>query len=197
MSRSTPYQPSLLRLLHGLTALVILLALLSSAWVYLSYDKRLIQLSVPKIPDIIGIHGTFGVGLLLLLPLFALYSFHLGQNRLIGSNTLPQLQRLPRAAGRYALHRLVNTVMLLAATFALITGRMMKEAWLPEGRLTETWYTLHLWAWVLMALALVFHLAAASWVGGVRLLQSMLTWQTRDRDTPRQWWQQIQSIWKP
>jgi len=197
MSRSTPYQPSLLRLLHGLTALVILLALLSSAWVYLSYDKRLIQLSVPKIPDIIGIHGTFGVGLLLLLPLFALYSFHLGQNRLIGSNTLPQLQRLPRPAGRYAFHRLVNTVMLLAATFALITGRMMKEAWLPEGQLTETWYTLHLWAWVLMALALVFHLVTASWVGGVRLLRSMLTWQTRDRDTPRQWWQQIQSIWKP
>ncbi len=197
MSRSTPYQPSLLRLLHGLTALVILLALLSSAWVYLSYDQRLIQLSVPDIPDIIGIHGTFGVGLLLLFPLFAVYSFHLGQNRLIGSNTLTRLTELPRPAGRYALHRLVNTVMLFAATLALITGRMMQEAWLPEGELAHTWYTLHLWAWVLMALALVCHLVAGVWVGGVSLLRSMLTWQTRDRDTPRQWWQQIQSIWKP
>jgi hypothetical protein len=48
-----------------------------------------------------------------------------------------------------------------------------------------------------MALALVCHLVAGVWVGGVSLLRSMLTWQTRDRDTPRQWWQQIQSIWKP
>ncbi|MGC9502822.1 cytochrome b/b6 domain-containing protein [Baaleninema sp.] len=197
MSRSQPYQPSLLRLLHGLTALVILLALLSAAWVYLTYDGRLIQLSIPRIPDIIGIHGTFGVGLLLLLPLFALYSFHLGQNRLISSNTLRQLPQLPRPAGRYALHRLINTVMLIAATFALITGRMMKEEWLPEGRLTETWYTLHLWAWVVMAMAVVVHLTAASWAGGVALLRSMLTAQTRENDRPRQWWQQIQSIWKP
>ncbi|MDC0833948.1 hypothetical protein CKA32_002929 [Geitlerinema sp. FC II] len=197
MSRSQPYQPSLLRLLHGLTAVVILLALLSAAWVYLTYDRRLLQLSVPTIPDIIGIHGTFGVALLFCLPLFALYSFHLGQNRLVGANTLRQLRQLHRPAGRNALHRLVNTVMLLAATFALITGRMMKEAWLPAGELYETWYTLHLWAWVTMAIAAIVHLVTAFWVGGLSLLRSMWTWHTRDNDTPRQWWPQIQSIWKP
>jgi len=194
MSPPRLYQPSLLRFLHGVNALVVVLALVSSFWVYNLYDGRLIQLPLPQTPDIIGIHGTFGVGLLVV---FALYSFHLGQNRLIGANTLHQLQQIDRPSGRYAFLRLVNTIMLLAATFALATGRMMKEEWLPAGNLNEIWYGLHLWAWVVMAIALGLHLFAVWRAGGTVLLRSILSWQTRKNDTPRQWWQQVQSIWKP
>ena len=60
MAPSKPYQPLLLRLLHGANASIALLAVLTSLLVYVVYDHRLFNLGLPEIPHIIGIHGTFG-----------------------------------------------------------------------------------------------------------------------------------------
>jgi len=65
MPQSRLYQPLLLRLLHGVNAAIALLAILSAFVVYNTYDGRLGQVPVPRIADIIGIHGTFGKMLLL------------------------------------------------------------------------------------------------------------------------------------
>ncbi len=60
MGRATPYQPSLLRLLHGVTALVVPLAWLSGLVVLINHDGRWVQL--PAVPgDWIDVHGTIGV----------------------------------------------------------------------------------------------------------------------------------------
>ena len=84
MPQSRPYQPLLLRLLHGVNAAIALLAILSAFLVYNTYDGRFGKVPVPQIADIIGIHGTFGKMLLLgIMPTFALYSFHAGQKRLV------------------------------------------------------------------------------------------------------------------
>lgn len=127
MPDSKPYQPSLLRFLHGINALIALLAIITSFWVYNTFDGRLIKLPLPEINDIIGIHGTFGLAFLLLMPAFALYSFHVGHKRLVQSDSLAKLRQIGKPIWWYSLHRMVNTVMLIAATWALITGRMMKR----------------------------------------------------------------------
>ncbi|MBK4729140.1 cytochrome b/b6 domain-containing protein [Oxynema sp. CENA135] len=195
--RSRPYQPSLLRLLHAANALVVLCAWLSAILVYNTYDRRFVQLPLPEIPGSIDIHGTFAVGLLLTLPPFALYSFHLGSKRLIQSDSWRQLKHLDRPSGRYALHRIANTLILLATTVAFVSGRMMKEDWLPQGNLQELWYTIHLWGWIFVGIALILHIALGVWVGGIALMRSMVSWRMRENDTPQTWWQQVQRIWKP
>lgn len=191
------YYPSLLRFLHGCNALAVILAWLAAIFVYNRYDARLLKLPLPDLPASIDIHGTFGVGLLLTLPLFALYSFHLGSQRLVRSHSFRQLRHLDRPAGWYALHRIANTLMLLAVTLAFATGRMMKEAWLPEGNLQEIWYTLHLWSWVAVGVSLALHVSLGLRVGGTAMLRSIWSRTTRPHDTPRQWTQQVQKIWKP
>lgn len=194
MSGERLYQPLLLRILHGLSAAIALLAIATSFWVYNTYDGRLIQLSLPQIPNIIDIHGTFGVMFFVLLPFFALYSFHLGAKRLIQPDTFGKLGQLDRAIGWYSWHRVVNTLMLLAATFAIATGRMMKEEWLPAGKLDSIWYRGHLWGWVILTVCLCIHVVMGLKVGGMRLVRSMISVQYRPDDSPRVWWQQIQTI---
>ncbi|NEO26447.1 MAG: cytochrome b/b6 domain-containing protein, partial [Kamptonema sp. SIO4C4] len=83
MSHPRPYQPVLLRLLHGAIAILTLFALISGFWVYDTYDQRWGSLRLPQLSDIQGIHGTIALTLFILLPLLVLYSFHLGQRRLI------------------------------------------------------------------------------------------------------------------
>jgi uncharacterized iron-regulated membrane protein len=83
MAQSYPYQPILLRVLHGAAALLTVLALISGFWVYNTYDKRWGSLALPTLGDIQGIHGTITLTFLLLLPFFALYSFRLGYRRLV------------------------------------------------------------------------------------------------------------------
>jgi uncharacterized iron-regulated membrane protein len=187
MSASRPYQPALLRLLHGTAAILVVLALISGFWVYNTYDKRWGGLALPKLGDIQGIHGTIALTFLLLLPVFALYSFHWGDRRLIQEQSLSQLQQVGRPVWWVSLHRLANTIMLLAVTFAVITGRMMKEEWLPAGEINRQWYLAHLIAWLCVFISLALHLLLGAKVGGIPLLLSMFQWKVQDEDTPRSW----------
>jgi hypothetical protein len=194
MRRTRPYQPLLLRLLHGFNALIAVLAIITSFLVYNTYDGRLIKLPLPKIEDIIGIHGTFGLIFLLVLPAFALYSFQAVEKRLIQPDSLAKLKQVGTPIWWYTLHRFVNTGMLLAATFALISGRMMKEEWLTNGDLTHIWYQLHLTAWVVLVTCLVLHLLLIIKVGGVPLVLSMFEVKYRLEDSPSTWLKKIRFL---
>jgi Prokaryotic cytochrome b561 len=191
MSQSHPYQPALLRILHGVAAVLTVLALISGFWVYNTYDKRWGSFALPTLGDIQGIHGTIALTFLLLLPIFALYSFHLGYRRLLQEQSFSQLKQIGTPVWWISLHRFANTFMLLAATFAVVTGRMMKEEWLPAGEIHRQWYLAHLVAWVSVFISLALHLLTGAKVGGVPLLVSMFSWKMRDQDAPRSWLQGI------
>lgn len=187
MSRSRPYQPFLLRVLHGLNGLFIIGAILTGFLVYNSYDGRWSKLPIPKIPEIIDIHGTISVCFFLVIPAFAIYSFHPGEKRLLQPSSLQNIFRLDRPIGWYSLHRLANTLMLLAATLAALSGRMMKEEWLPNGELNHFAYSLHLLSWLVMVACLGFHLLMVAKVGGIPLIKAMCDWHFRPQDSPRHW----------
>jgi hypothetical protein len=50
----------------------------------------------------------------------ALYSFHAGRRRLVQADSVAQLAEVGKPIWWYSLHRIVNTLLLLAATFALV-----------------------------------------------------------------------------
>lgn len=183
-----PYQPLLLRVLHGLIGLLALAAIVTGFTVYATYDGRFGSISVPALPDIQGIHGTFGLFFLIVLPVFALYSFHVGHKRLIQSDVLSRLtQQVGTPIWWITLQRIMNTTMLVAATFAVISGRMMKEEWLPAGELHHIWYLLHLSAWAVLVCSLALHLLFSAKVGGAPLLLSMWQLSYRPEDSPSRW----------
>jgi hypothetical protein len=191
MSQSQPYQPVLLRILHGAAAILTLLALISGFWVYNTYDKRWGNIALPKLEDIQGIHGTIALVFLLFLPIFALYSFRIGDRRLVQKESFSQLKQIGTPVCWISIHRFANTLMLLAATLAVMTGRMMKEEWLPAGEIDRQWYLAHLFAWLCVLISLALHLLTGAKVGGVPLLSSMFNWKMRDDDLPRSWLQGI------
>jgi cytochrome b subunit of formate dehydrogenase len=187
MSRVHPYQPVLLRILHGVAAVLLVFALISGFLIYNTYDKRWGSFALPTIGDTQGIHGTIGLTFLLFLPVFALYSFHIGYRRLVEATSFSQLTQFGKPVWWISAHRFANTLMLLAATFAVITGRMMKEAWLPAGEIHRQWYLAHLAAWVCVFTSLALHLLMGAKVGGVPLLVSMFNWKIRGEDTLLSW----------
>ncbi len=189
MSRPHLYQPILLRILHSLAAVLLVLALVTGFWVYNTYDKRWGSLSLPTVGDIQGIHGTIALTFLLLLPVFALYSFHVGYRRLVQEQSFHQLKQPGNPAWWVSVHRFATTLMLISATIAVVTGRMMKEEWLPAGELYRPWYLAHLVAWVGVFLSLALHLLMGAKVGGVPLLVSMFNWRIRAEDRPPAWLQ--------
>lgn len=191
MSRVHPYQPVLLRILHGFAALQVVLTLISGFLIYNTYDKRWGSLALPTMGDIQGIHGTVALTFLLFLPIFALYSFHAGSRRLIQEQSFSQLIQLGKPVWWTSVHRFANTLMLLAATFAVVTGRMMKEEWLPAGEINRQWYLAHLVAWACVLISLALHLLLGAKVGGMPLLVSMFNWTVRREDTPSFWLQGI------
>jgi hypothetical protein len=127
MPNTSPYQPALLRILHGAAAVLTISALVSGFWVYNTYDKRWGRLALPTLEDIQGIHGTIALTFLLFLPIFALYSLRIGYRRLVQEQSFSQLSQVGKPVWWISLHRFANTLMLIAATFSVITGRMMKE----------------------------------------------------------------------
>lgn len=187
MPPSSPYQPALLRILHGSVAVLTILALISGFWVYNTYDGRWGSIGLPKLESIQGIHGTFGLTFLLILPIFALYSFHLGFHRLGQEQSFKQVLQFNTPLGWISTHRLANTLMLLASTSAVVTGRMMKEEWLPAGETYHVWYLAHLISWGVMFLSLALHVLLGAKVGGVPLLLSIVKIKTREQDSPRSW----------
>ncbi|MEY3255208.1 MAG: hypothetical protein RLZZ29_339, partial [Cyanobacteriota bacterium] len=68
MSRSTPYQPVILRILHSLSGILVLAAIITGFLVYNTFDKRFGSLPIAKINPIQDIHGTVALLFLLLLP---------------------------------------------------------------------------------------------------------------------------------
>lgn len=196
MGRSGLYLPLLLRILHNLHGLLILGAIVTGFWVYNTYDGRFGKLLLPPGNGAIDLHGTIAVGFFFLLPVFALYSFHLGQHRLIQANSLSQAAQLQQASSRYSQHQIVNTILLLAAVLAAISGRMMQERWLPNGDLNQPWYLAHLIAWLVMVMAVALHLLMVARVGGSALLRALFSVGARSDDRPANWIKQWQNWWQ-
>jgi len=165
-----PYQPSLLRLLHGATALLVLAAWLSGLLVYSRFDGRWGRLPLNLAGDWIDIHGSLGVILWPLALLFGIYAISLG------------LRRLQRPG---------NAAALLALLLAVGSGKLMNEDWLRQGELQHGIYLLHLLAWLGLALAVLWHLGAVLKRGGPALARSMLSLRTMPQDQPRHWAGQI------
>jgi hypothetical protein len=184
---SQPYQPLLLRILHGLTGLFAVAAMITAYWTYDVYDGRWGSIYLPKFTEIEGIHGTFGLWTLLIFPLFAIYAFNRGKQRLIQTNSLAKLTQFNKPIGWYSWHRLINTLVIFAVTFAVFSGKMMSEKWLPQGELNHFWYYAHLISWLILLLAIALHLLMSIKVGGIPLIASMLNWQFRRQDSPKLW----------
>jgi cytochrome b subunit of formate dehydrogenase len=195
MNRSAPYQPLLLRILHGVSGILVIAAIISGFLVYNTFDKRFGKIPIPKIDPIQDIHGTMGLFFLLLLPIFALYSFHAGEKRLLQPDSLQKLSQLGKPIWWVSLQRLTNTLMLIAAVLVVISGRMMKEEWLPIGELDHVWYYFHLIAWVIMICCLAVHILMSAKVGGAPLLLSILSWKFRPEDSPKNWFSRLRGWW--
>ncbi len=196
MKPSHPYQPFLLRCLHGFTGLCLVLAILSAFWTYNTYDGRWGTVPLPDYKAIEGIHGTFGLYTLLIFPAFLLYAFNRGKQRLLQPESLTKLtQKMGHPVWWYTLSRCVNTLTLVALTFALFSGKMMDEKWLPNGELEHFWYSAHLISWGVMVVEIALHLLMNAKVGGVPFLLSMLTWEFRAHDSPRLWQKHIATWW--
>ena len=191
MSSVKPYQPALLRLVHGVSALLALLTLVTGFWVYNTYDRRWGSLPLPRLDSVQDIHGTLALTFFVLFPALALYSFHLGDRRLIQPQSLQHLRQPGEPRWWVALHRVTTTLMLLAATFSILTGRMMQERWLPSGDVTQQWYLAHLLGWVGVCVSLALHVLLGAKVGGVPLLRSMVQWGIRSEDSPRGWFREM------
>lgn len=189
------YQPLLLRLLHGLTGLFLIAAILTAFWTYDTYDGRWGRIPLPTYKDIEGIHGTFGLYTLLIFPAFVLYAFHRGHWRLVQPDSWAKLTWVGEPIWWYTLNRFTNTLALMALTFALFSGKMMDETWLPKGELDHGWYYAHLISWVVIVVAIALHVLMNAKVGGVPLLWSMFNWQFRDKDSPALWSAHLASWW--
>lgn len=192
---SQPYQPLLLRILHGLTGFFVVAAILTAFWTYDTYDGRWGRVHLPRFEEIEGIHGTFGLFALLVFPLFVLYAFHRGQKRLIQSDSLIKLTQVGQPIWWYTLHRFTNTLAMLGLTFAVFSGKMMDEKWLPRGELNHRWYYAHLIAWVVMVACIALHLLMSAKVGGYPLVLSILDWRFHAKDSPEHWREHTFNWW--
>ena len=185
---SQPYQPFLFRILHGLTGLFTIAAMITAFWTYDTYDGRWGRIPLPRYAEIEGIHGTFGLWTLLIFPFFVIYAFDRGQHRLIQSDSINKLTQFGRSIWWYTLHRLVNTLSIFALTFAVFSGKMMDEQWLPKGELDRAWYYAHLVSWLILVFCIALHLLMSVKVGGMPLVLSITNWRFRSKDSPALWY---------
>lgn len=192
---SRPYQPLLLRVLHGITAVFLIAALFTAYWTYDTYDGRWGRIPLPKFEAIEGIHGTFGLLTLLIFPAFLIYAVHRGQKRLVQANSLQQLTRFKHPSWWYTLNRWINTSTLILLTFALYSGKMMDEQWLPQGELQHAWYLAHLLSWLLMVGAIALHICINFKVGGIPFLLSIWQGHYHRTDSPYFWPSQLIQGW--
>jgi hypothetical protein len=169
MAKQVPYQPSLLRLLHGITALLVPLAWLSGVTVFAKHDGR--ALHWPTLAgDWIDIHGTVGVLLWPVALLFTLYAL---------------------SAGRGRLRQPANAAALIGLALAVVSGKLMQEDWLRTGQLDHFPYHLHLLAWLLISGAVIWHIAAVMKRGGLPLAGTMFQLKVREKDGPSTWFDQL------
>ena len=166
---AAPYQPSLLRLLHGLTAVVALLCWFTGAAVYSQFDGRWGHLPL-ELPEAIDLHGTAGFLLKLVAIPFVVYALSMGRSRL---------------------RRPANAVALLALLLSVSSGLLMDEDWLREGQLDHLVYHLHLLGWLVLSGAVLWHGLAQLRRGGPALALSMLQLRIRPGDRPTDWLSQL------
>jgi hypothetical protein len=196
MSRTKPYQPSLLRVLHGVNAILVVFALMSGFWVYNTFDGRFGSLPLPRIDSIIDIHGTIALTFWLFAPLFVIYSVWLGRKKLVQKDSIANLGRVGEPIWWISLQRITNTAMLVAIFLAFGSGKFMDETWLPTGDLTQVAYYLHLIAWAVMLVCLALHLLMSAKVGGLPLLLSMMDFKVKSDDHPKGWWRQLRGSFR-
>ena len=165
-----PYQPSLLRILHGAVAVLVPAAWISGLIVYSLHDGRWGRLPWHPGGDWIDIHGSFDVLLWPLAIAFGLYALTLGRARL----------RQPE-----------NAAALLGLALAVGSGKLMSEDWLRQGELNQAVYGLHLLAWLLIGAAVLWHVSGVLRRGGLPLARSMASLQARANDRPGHWPGQI------
>lgn len=165
-----PYQPSLLRVLHGGTAVLVVGAWCTGLMVYSRFDGRWGRLPLALSGEWIDIHGSVGVMLWPLALLFGLYALTVGRQRL----------RNP-----------ANGLALLALAVAVGSGKLMDEDWLREGELGNAVYTAHLLAWLGIAAAVLCHIGDVFAKGGLPLAGSMLSVAVRPQDRPADWLRQL------
>ena len=193
-NRSKPYQPLLLRLLHGINALLIFGAVITGLLVYDSWDGRFGKLSLSQANrSLIDVHGTFGFFLFFIFIIFFVYCVRAGQKRLVQSDSIEKLTLVGKPIWWYTLHRIVNTGALVAAVLAVGSGKFQDENWLPRGELNHTWYYIHLISWIVIVLAIAMHLVMSAKVGGLPLILSMFDKNYRPVDSPTVWFQKIGS----
>ncbi|MEI6828655.1 MAG: cytochrome b/b6 domain-containing protein [Synechococcaceae cyanobacterium ELA445] len=165
-----PYQPSLLRLLHGGTAALVAITWLSGLLIYNRYDGRWGRLPFPIGGDWIDLHGSAGSVLLPIAVLLGLYALSLG------------LRQLRRPS---------NAIALGALVLAIGTGLQMEGDWVEEGQLGHLIYSLHLGSWVLLTLAVAAHLGGVLKQGGWGLAGSMFSRRVKGGDWPWHWPSQL------
>jgi hypothetical protein len=196
MSAKAPYQPSLLRLLHGLSGLAMLSALTTGYWIYDQFDGRWGRIGLPRLDSIMDWHQNIAGKSILLFILFGLYSLTLGRRKLLQKSSLKHLTQINTPIGWQGLHRLLNTTLLSAIVLAVISGRQMQGNWLVSGDYQQVVYILHLSAWGAIVLGLILHLLMNLKIGGIPMLLSIVSLKIRPHDTPKHWFSQIQTIWK-
>jgi hypothetical protein len=138
--------------------------------VYSLHDGRWGRLPWQPAGEWIDLHGSLGVLLWPIALLFGLYAITLG---------------------RFRLRRPANTAALIALALAVITGKLMSEDWLRTGQLHHLAYSLHLLAWLLIALSLCWHVCANLARGGMPLICSIASVRMRANDRPTSWVSQI------
>ncbi len=196
MSKSKPYQPLILRLLHGINAVIAVSAIMTAFCVYNIHDGRFGKISLPMIPDIVGIHGTFGLMLFLFFPFFAVYSFYFGKKRLIQSDSFQKLSQIGKPIWWYSLHRITNTLMLLAIFLGVLSGKMVQEEWITAQDFNHVWYSLHLISWGIIVFSLAIHLLMSAKIGGMPLIVSMFNFKYRQEDSPAIWMAKIKAFFR-
>lgn len=192
MERAKPYQPFLLRVLHGFNAVLTIAALVTGYLVYDSWDGRWGKLGLTTDNRaLIDIHGTIAFILFFVFIGLTIYSLKAGRSRLVRSDWWQHLPQLGKPVWWYALHRMANTMMLLAVGLSVVSGKFQSEEWLPQGELNHGWYFVHLGAWILVLLAIALHVLLAAKVGGVPLLLSMVETRYRPAESPALWKDQV------
>ena len=198
MSGSAPYQPLWLRILHSMSGVLAIAAIITGFLVYNRFDGRFGDVPIANVDNIIDIHGTIAVSFLCFFPIFALYSLHAGKRKLLQSDSVKRIISPNQLGSRIwwvSGQRIANTLMLIASVLALISGRMMEEEWLPSGELDNTWYYLHLTAWAIMVCSLAIHILMSAKVGGIQLLTSIFSLNIHPQDSPRDWLNRASTWW--
>jgi uncharacterized membrane protein YhaH (DUF805 family) len=94
-------------------------------------------------------------------------------------------------AGRLRLRQPANALALVALVLAVGSGKLMQEDWLRDGQFHHFVYSVHLFAWLLIALVVILHVVAVLQRGGWPLVRSMASVQLRPGDLPGQWPAQV------